>query len=95
MWGESYSSIRGHQTSGGSDSEEFPCNAGDPGWTPWLGIFPWRTEWLPTLVFSFGGFHGQRSLAGYSPWGCKESVRTKRLTLTQISGIRVNNIFVN
>ena len=31
-------------------------------------------EWLPTPVFLPGEFHGQRSLAGYSPWGCKESV---------------------
>jgi len=26
--------------------------------------------------------HGQRSLAGYSPWGCKESDTTERLTLS-------------
>ena len=26
---------------------------------------------------------GQRSLAGYSPWGCKESDTTERLSLTQ------------
>ena len=29
-----------------------------------------------------GEFHWQRSLAGYSPWGCKESDMTKRLTHT-------------
>ena len=33
---------------------------------------PWRREWLPTPVFLPGEFIGQRSLAGYSPWGCKE-----------------------
>ena len=27
--------------------------------------------------------HGQRSLAGYSPWGHKESDTTERLTYTQ------------
>ena len=32
---------------------------------------PWRKAWLPTPVFLPGGFHEQRSLAGYSPWGCK------------------------
>ena len=32
---------------------------------------PWRREWLPTPVFLPGEFHGQRSLAGYSPWGRK------------------------
>ena len=28
-------------------------------------------------VFLTGGFPGQRSLAGYSPWGLKESDRTE------------------
>ena len=27
----------------------------------------------PTSVFLPGGFHGQRSLVGYSPWGYKET----------------------
>ena len=31
---------------------------------------PWRKEWQPTPVF-LPEFHGQRGLAGYSPWGCK------------------------
>ena len=38
---------------------------------------PWRREWQPAPVFLPGKFHGQRSLAGYSPWGCKESDMTK------------------
>jgi len=29
---------------------------------------PWRKEWLPTPVFLPGEFHGQRKLAGCSPW---------------------------
>ena len=29
-------------------------------------------ERAPTPVFLPGEFHGQRSLAGYNPWGCKE-----------------------
>ena len=29
-----------------------------------------------------GESHGQRSLAGYSPWGHKELVTTERLTLS-------------
>ena len=36
---------------------------------PWVGKIPWRREWLPTPVFLPGEFHGQTSLAGYSPWG--------------------------
>ena len=31
------------------------------------------TKWQPTPVFLPGKLHGQRSLVGYSPWGCKES----------------------
>ena len=33
----------------------------------------WRRAWQPTPVFLPREFHGQRSLAGYSPWGHKES----------------------
>ena len=33
---------------------------------------PWRRELQPTPVFLPGKPHGQRSLAGYSPWECKE-----------------------
>ena len=36
---------------------------------PWMQKITWRREWLPTPVFLPGKFHGQRSLAGYSPWG--------------------------
>ena len=38
---------------------------------------PWKRTWQPTLVFLSGEFHGQRSLEGYSPWGCKESDTTE------------------
>ena len=39
-------------------------------------------EWQPTPVFLPGEFHEQRSLVGHSPWGCKESDMTERLTHT-------------
>ena len=44
---------------------------------PWAGKSPWRRQWQPTLVFLPGGPHGQRSLAGYSPWGRKKSDTTE------------------
>ena len=44
---------------------------------PWVGKIPLSREWQPTPVFLPGKSHGQRSLVGYSPWGCKESDRTK------------------
>ena len=41
----------------------------------------WRREWLLTPVFLPGEFHGQRTLAGYSPWGHKESNLTEQLKI--------------
>ena len=39
---------------------------------PWVRKIPWRRKWLPTAVFLPGEPHGQRSRAGYYPWGYKE-----------------------
>ena len=39
---------------------------------PQGGKIPWRRKWQCTLVFLPGESHGQRSLAGYSPWGHRE-----------------------
>ena len=39
----------------------------------WAGKIPQRRKWQPTPVFLPGRCHGQRSLGGHSPWGCKES----------------------
>ena len=53
-----------------------PASAGDirnMGSIPGSGRFPWKRAWQTTPVFLPGELHGQRSQAGYSPWGCKES----------------------
>ena len=42
------------------------------GFNPWVGKILWRRKWQSTSVFLPGAFHGQRSLADYSPRGCKE-----------------------
>ena len=55
-----------------------------PRFDPWVGKIPWRRKWHPTLVFLPGEFHGQRSLAGYSPWVCKESDVPERVTLSTL-----------
>ena len=47
------------------------------GFNPWVGKIPLRRKWQPTPIFLPGEFHGQRSLAGYSSWGCKELDTTK------------------
>ena len=52
-------------------SKESACNAGDPGSISGSGSFHWRRKCQPTPVFLPGESHGQRSLAGYSPWGHK------------------------
>ena len=36
----------------------------------------WRRQWHPVPVLLPGKSHGQKSLEGYSPWGCKESSTT-------------------
>ena len=43
----------------------------------WVRKTPWRRKWQPTPVLLPGKFHGQRSLAGYSPWGHEESDTTE------------------
>ena len=53
-----------------------------PRFHPWVGKIPWRRKWQPTSVFWPGEFHGQRSLAGYSPWRHNESDTTERPTLS-------------
>ena len=40
---------------------------------PCVRKMPWRRAWQPYPVFLPGKSHGQRSLVGYTPWGCKES----------------------
>ena len=57
---------------GNSDCKESACNAIDLGSIPGLGRCPGGGQWQPTPVFLPGEYHGQRSLVGYSPWGCKE-----------------------
>ena len=39
---------------------------------PWVRKTPWRRAWQPAPVSLPGEPHGQRSLAGYSPWGAKQ-----------------------
>ena len=54
--------------------------AGDPGSIPGSGRS--SAEWQPTPAFLPGESHGQRSLAGHSPGGRRESETTEQLTLS-------------
>ena len=64
---------------GGSEVKASACNAGDLDSIPGSGRFPQRRKQQPTPVFLPGEPHGQRSLVGYSPRGCKESDTTEGL----------------
>ena len=57
---------------GGSHGKIICLQCRRPGFDSWIRKTPWRREWQPTSVFLPGESHGQRSLAGYSPWGRKE-----------------------
>ena len=58
--------------------KESACNAEDTGLIPGQEDLL-EKEMQPIPVFLPGKSHGQRSLAGYSPWGCKESDTTEQL----------------
>ena len=47
------------------------------GFYPWVRKIPWSRKWQLTPILLPGKSHGMRSLAGYSPWGHKESDRTE------------------
>ena len=51
--------------------KNLPANAGGmrQGFDPWVGKTPWRRTWQSTPVILPRESHGQRSLAGYGPWG--------------------------
>ena len=59
---------------GGASGKEPACQCR---FDPWVRKIPWRREWQPTPAFLPGESHGQRILAGYSPWGHKESDTTE------------------
>ena len=63
------------------DGKESVCNTGDLDSIPGSRRSPGDGNGIP-LQFLPGEFHGQRSLASYSPWGRKESDTTERLTHT-------------
>ena len=52
----------------------------------WVRSLGWEDSlgeiWEPTPVFFLEESHGQRSLAGYSPWGCTKSDTTEQLNTT-------------
>ena len=74
-------SIRGFPDD--SAGKELACYAGDIGDRGLISVgkIPWRRIWQPTSVFLPRESHGQKSLVGYSPWGCKEPGMTELLSV--------------
>ena len=63
----------------GLSGKESSYQCGGCRFSPWVGKIPWRMKWEPTPGFLPGNSHGQRSLAGCSPWGREELDTTERL----------------
>ena len=61
---------------------ESACNAGDLGSIPGSGRSLGEGNGNSLQYSCLEKSHGQRSLAGYSPWGHRESAMTERLTLS-------------
>ena len=62
-----------------SDGKKICLQCKRPRFDPW--DLPWRRACQPIPVFLPREFHGQRSLAGYNPWVCKELDTIEQLTL--------------
>ena len=61
-----------------------PVNVGHLGSIPGLGGPPGGGHGNPLQYSCLENPHGQRSLAGYSPWGCKESDMTKQINAHKV-----------
>ena len=70
--------------SGGSTGKQCVCNAGNLASIPGLGRSPGGEHGNPLQYSCLENLQGQRSLAGYSPWGRKESDTTEQLTTQYI-----------
>ena len=86
VWLEVSIFIMGDQVYKNNEIKRFPrrlhgktptCSARDAGSIPGFGKISWRRKWHPTTVFFSEKSHGQRSLAGYRPWGHKQSDTTE------------------
>ena len=68
--------------------KNLPANVRDMGAIPEVRKIPWRRKQQPTPVFLSGDSHGQKSLVGYSPQGCKESDTTEATDHAHISSFQ-------
>ena len=71
---------------GSSAGTESACNVGDPGSIPGLESSPGEGHGNPLQYSCLENPHGQRSLAGYSPWGHKQLDMTEQLSTAHPRG---------
>ena len=79
---------------GGTSDKEPACQCKRlkrHGFDSWVGKISWRRAWQPTPVFLLGESHGQRSLAGYSPWGHKESDTSSSTPVEKVKSYAVKH----
>jgi len=70
-WSRKWHSTQNLGFPGGSDSKDSACNAGDLDSISGLGRSPGGEHGYPLQYACLENPHGQRSLAGYSPWDWK------------------------
>ena len=70
-------------------------DARDTGSDPCVGKIPWSKKWYPATVFLPRKFHGQRSLAGYSPWDHRESDKTEQLGTHNGNNYQAVELFIS
>ena len=78
---------------GGSDGKESACNAEALGSIPGLGRWPGGGHGNLLQYSCLENPHGQKSLAGYSPWGRQESDTTEQLSTAQHSTLTGDGIW--
>ena len=76
---------------GGANAED----AGDMGPNPGSWKIPWRRKWQCTPVFLPGKFHGQRGLAGSSPWSSKELDTTEHNACMHVINYYTKHCFLS
>ena len=80
---QSQTQLKRFSSSSSSSGKEPPCQCRKCKrcrLNPWVWKIPWKRKWQSTPVFLSGKSHGQRSPAGYSPWGHKELDTTEHNT---------------
>ena len=79
--------------SGGSDGKESTCSMEDLGLIPGLGRSLGGGHGNPLLYSCLENPHAQRSLAGYSPWCCKELDTIEQLSTHNMSVVVISVLF--